>query len=179
MSNAFEQGRRCVPSHYEKVRRNPEAINRLIAFVARSALMLLVLALSTTVVCSRGLMAQTEEPPEVVKMIKSAVSEKRYDDLARYYEGEAEKARKQAKNFKAQYECYVEQEQANEKMGIDVGASKLSSFCNRERVLYDDIAKQNEALAKIYRDMARQAHDAARKQPETPPASKWRCRSGG
>lgn len=138
------------------------------------ALMFLALALSATILCSRGVMAQneTEEPPEIVKLIKGAKSEERYEDLARYYEKQAEKARKQAKNFKAQYECYVAQEEANEKAGIEVGPSRLSSFCNRERTLYEDIAKQNDALAKIYREMAHQAHEAAEKKGENPPAAK-------
>jgi hypothetical protein len=138
------------------------------------ALMFLVLALSATILCSRAVMAQneTEEPPEIVKLIKGAKSEERYETLAHYYEGQAEKARKQAKNFKAQYECYVAQEQANEKAGIEVRPSRLSSLCNRERVLYEDIAKQNDALAKVYRDMAHQAHEDAEKRRENPPPAK-------
>ena len=131
--------------------------------VQRSCLIVLVLALSVPVLCSRGI-AQNEEPTEIVRMIRGANSEERYEALARYYEEQAEKAQKQAKNFKAQYECYVEQEKANSKAGIDVGASTLSSFCNRERVSYEDIAKQNDALAKIYREMAQQAHEAEEKQ---------------
>jgi hypothetical protein len=43
---------------------------------------------------------------------------------------------------------------SNEAAGIQLGASKLSSLCYRERNQYLDIAKENEALARIYRDMA-------------------------
>jgi len=123
----------------------------------------LALALSATFLCPRGLRAQTgnEAPsgqPNIVKLIKGANSQERYEALARYYEEQAEEARKEAKNFKAQYECYVEQEKANEAAGITLGPSKLSSFCYRERNQYEDIAKEDEALAKRYRDMA---HDIA------------------
>jgi len=119
----------------------------------------LALALSATCLFPSGLMAQTEseapaDEPDIVQQIKGANSQERYEALARYYDEQAEKARKEAKNFKAQYECYVEQEKANEAAGIKLGPSKLSSFCYKERNQYVDIAKENEALAKLYRDMA-------------------------
>jgi hypothetical protein len=107
--------------------------------------------------------------PDVIKLIKGANSQERYEALARYYDEQAEKARKEAKNYKAQYECYVEQEKANEKVGLKLGASKLSSFCYRERSQYLDIAKENEGLAKIFRDMA---HEVAAHEARTPAANK-------
>jgi hypothetical protein len=83
----------------------------------------LALALSAAVLCSRGAMAQTGNKeatggPDVIELIRGANSQERYEALARYYDEQAEKARKEAKNYKAQYECYVEQEKANEKAGV-------------------------------------------------------------
>ncbi len=87
-----------------------------------------------------------------------------------YYDEQAEKARKEAQNYKAQYECYVEQEKANKQTGIKLDASKLSSFCYRERNQYTEIAKENEELAKMYRDMAQEV--AKQQHPENPPPAK-------
>jgi hypothetical protein len=134
----------------------------------------LVLALGAAILCSRGVMAQAESgeavgPPEIIKLIKGANSQERYEALARYYGEQAEKAHKQAQNYKAQYECYVEQEKANKETGIKLEASKLSSFCYRERNQYSDIAKENETLAKMYRDMAQ---EVAKPHPGNPPAAK-------
>ncbi len=117
----------------------------------------LVLAVGLSLLCSRDTLAQTEEAtpvPDILKLIKGANSQERYEALARYYDEQAQKARKEAQNFKAQYECYVEQEKANEKAGIELGPSKLSSLCYRERNQYLDIAKEDDALARIYRQMA-------------------------
>jgi hypothetical protein len=108
-------------------------------------------------------------PPEIIKLIKGANSRERYEALARYYEEQAQKAHKEALNYKAQYECYVEQEKANKQSGIELGASKLSSFCYRERNQYSDIAKENEGLAKMYRDMAQ---EISKQHPGNPQATK-------
>jgi len=126
-----------------------------------SRILSLALALGATFLCSHGTMAQTgsgeaTSPPEIIKLIKGADSQERYEALARYYDGQAEEARKQAQNFKAQFECYVEQEKANREAGIKLDASKLGSFCYRERNQYSDIAKENDALAKMYREMAQE-----------------------
>src|SRR6516164_5732966 len=126
-----------------------------------SRILSLALALAATLLCSHGAMAQGNKgegagPPEIIKLIKGANSRERYEALARYYEEQAEKAHEEALNYKAQYECYVEQEKANKQAGIELGASKLSSFCYRERNQYSEIAKENEGLAKMYRDMAEQ-----------------------
>jgi hypothetical protein len=139
--------------------------NRILSFA---------LALGATILCSRGVMAQGESgeaagPPEIIKLIKGANSQERYEALAHYYDEQAEKAHKEALNYKAQYECYVEQEKANKQTGIELGASKLSSFCYRERNQYSEIAKENEALAKMYRDMVQ---EAAKQHPGNPPAAK-------
>lgn len=135
----------------------------------------LALASSAIFLCPRGLVAQTEGEalaggPDIVKLIEGANSQERYEALARYYDEQAEKARKEAQNYKAQYECYVGQEKANAATGIKLGASKLSSFCYRERSQYLDIAKENEAQAKIYRDMAHEI--AATQHPGKPAANK-------
>jgi hypothetical protein len=134
----------------------------------------LALALGATLLCSRGVMAQGEAagPPEIIKLIKGANSRERYEALAHYYEEQAEKAHKEALNYKAQYECYVEQEKANRQTGIELGASKLSSFCYRERNQYSEIAKENEALAKMYRDMAQEVAKQHPQPPGNPPPTK-------
>jgi hypothetical protein len=129
----------------------------------------LALASSAIFLCPRGLVEAPASGPDIVKMIKGANSQERYEALARYYEEEAAKAHKEAQNYKAQYECYVEQEKANKASGIKLGVSKLSSFCYRERSQYLDIAKENEALAKMYHDMA---HEVAAQQSGKPAATK-------
>ena len=121
-----------------------------------------------------GVTAQAESEgaageSKIVELIKSANSQDRYEALARYYDEQAEKARKEAKNYQAQYECYVEQEKANTAAGIKLRASKLSSYCYRERSQYLDIAKENEELAKIYHDMA---HEIAKQRAAKSPADK-------
>jgi hypothetical protein len=139
-----------------------------------SRILSLALALAATILYSPGVTAQADSeksagPPEIIKLIKGANSRERYEALARYYDEQAEKAHKEALNYKAQYECYVEQEKANKEAGIELGASKLSSFCYRERNQYSEIAKENEALAKMYRDMAQQV---AKPHPGNPSTAK-------
>lgn len=139
-----------------------------------SRILSLAFALGATILCSLGVLAQAENeeavgPPEIIKLIKGANSQERYEALARYYDEQAEKAHKEALNYKAQYECYVEQEKANKEVGIELGASKLSSFCYRERNQYSEIAKENEALAKMYHDMAQ---EVAKQHPGNPPTAK-------
>jgi hypothetical protein len=51
---------------------------------------------------------------------------------------------------------------------VSNGSSKLSSFCYRERSQYLDIAKENEDLVKIFRDMA---HEVATQQAGKPAAN--------
>ncbi len=134
----------------------------------------LALALSAVILCSR-VMAQTENEetasqPDIVQMIKDANAKgantkERYEALARYYDEQAKKARKEGANYKAQADCFVAQEQANKKANITLGPSKLSSFCYRERKQYQDIAKEDEALAKTYRDIANEVAEQAGKTP--------------
>ena len=113
-------------------------------------------------------MAQTAKPGEplsdaqILEHIREANTAERYEALARYYEEQAAKARKEAQDYRAQYDCYVQQEKANEKAGISLAPSKLSSFCYSERKQYLDIAKENEAMAGVYREMA---HEAEKQRP--------------